>query len=592
MAKIRLYRFIAGWLIVCLPMLLASQTVNLVINCTDNHSINIESIASKKSFPNKALCKQYIERLPNLFQAKGFIGASVDSIKEDSTHINCSLFLGNQYSWKKIWYDSAVINILPAIGMSNSFKEGDVYNRTTAELIQSKLLEFYCNNGYPFAKISWDSITIDANTISAKLKVNSGNIYLMDSVRIIGSAKINQDYLYHLLNMPEGSVFSLEKLEVLDAKLRTISFLKQTQTWSLEMLGNSFLINLYLEPKKNNQVDAIMGFAPSNVQTGGGLLFTIDAKLKLENPLGSGETFGLNWQQIQPQSPKLNLQVVRPYIFNSAFALDFNFDLYKRDSSYLNIAADLGLRYALSTYQTAKLLFHTFRTNVLSVDTLTILATKQLPPIMDLSINQLVAGYSYFKTNYQNNPTSGNEIIIEVAGGTKQIRKNGSITQLKSGGFDYSTLYDSVKLNSYSIKATLALAHYFPIQKHATIKTALQTGMYNSPQYFNNELFLIGGTRNFRGFDEETIYCNNYLVATAEYRYLIDMNSYFSVFSDGGFTSNNITNNTYHYIGAGFGLSFQTKQGLFNISIANGKRDDLPFNFSQSKIHFGFVSIF
>ena len=116
--------------------------------------------------------------------------------------------------------------------------------------------------------------------------------------------------------------------------------------------------------------------------------------------------------------------------------------------------------------------------------------------------------------------------------------------------------------------------------------------MYNSPQYFNNELFLIGGTRNFRGFDEETIYCNNYLVATAEYRYLIDMNSYFSVFSDGGFTSNNITNNTYHYIGAGFGLSFQTKQGLFNISIANGKRDDLPFNFSQSKIHFGFVSIF
>ena len=211
---------------------------------------------------------------------------------------------------------------------------------------------------------------------------------------------------------------------------------------------------------------------------------------------------------------------------------------------------------------------------------------------MDLSINQLVAGYNYYKINYRNNPRSGNEVSIEIAGGSKQIRKNNSITQLKSNSFNYELLYDSVKMSSYTFRSKLSAAHYFPIKQHATVKAAIQSGIYNSQNYFTNELFQIGGTKNLRGFDEDAIYCNSYIVATAEYRYLIDQNSYFALFSDGGTTNNSITNKTHQYIGGGFGLSFQTKQGIFNISLAAGKRDDLPFNFSQSKIHFGFVSVF
>ena len=593
MAKIRLYKFVLCWLIFYLPIICHSQQVNLLVSCNNNPSINISTIIDyKKTFSNKFLCKQYIERLPALLQSKGYIGASVDSIKEDSAAIKCILFLGNKYSWKKVSYDPSLLNILPAIGISNNITEGSVYNRIAAEYIQNKLVDYYCNCGYPFAKIAWDSIQIDSNNISGRLSVNKGNIYLLDSIRILGTAKINLNYLYHQLNIAEGSAFSIEKLELLDSKLKEIPFLKQSQPWSLEMLGNSFLLNLYLEPKKTNQIDAIMGFAPANTQNGGNLLFTVDAKLKLQNVLASGEMMSLNWQQIQPQSPKLNIQFQRPFIFNSPFGFDFNFDLYKKDSSYINISADMGVQYVLSTYQTAKLLLHSFRTNLLTVDTLSVVLSKKLPDLMDLSINQLVTGYNYYKTNYRNNPRSGNELSIEIAGGSKQIRKNNSITQLKSNAYNYESLYDSVKMSSYTFRSRLSAAHYFTIKQHATIKTALQAGIYNSQNYFTNELFQMGGTKNFRGFDEDAIYCNSYMVATAEYRYLIDQNSYFALFSDGGTTNSSITNKTYQYIGGGFGLSFQTKQGIFNISLAAGKRDDLPFNFNQSKIHFGFVSVF
>jgi hypothetical protein len=46
------------------------------------------------------------------------------------------------------------------------------------------------------------------------------------------------------------------------------------------------------------------------------------------------------------------------------------------------------------------------------------------------------------------------------------------------------------------------------------------------------------------------------------------------------------------YAGVGVGLALETKSGLFSLAYAAGKNKDLPFNFRESKIHFGFVSLF
>ena len=111
---------------------------------------------------------------------------------------------------------------------------------------------------------------------------------------------------------------------------------------------------------------------------------------------------------------------------------------------------------------------------------------------------------------------------------------------------------------------------------------------------FRNELFQIGGYRLLRGFDEESIFASQYVVATFEYRYLIGQNSYLFAFSDGAWARNKsqFSNVSNTFIGAGFGISFETKAGLFNISFATGKRDDIPMNLRQAKIHFGYVNFF
>ncbi|WP_315820081.1 hypothetical protein [Paraflavitalea speifideaquila] len=60
------------------------------------------------------------------------------------------------------------------------------------------------------------------------------------------------------------------------------------------------------------------------------LLVTGEATINLKNAFGAGETIGLNWQQIQVKSPRLNLSFAYPYLFNTPFGINFGFDLFKR----------------------------------------------------------------------------------------------------------------------------------------------------------------------------------------------------------------------------------------------------------------------
>jgi outer membrane protein assembly factor BamA len=140
----------------------------------------------------------------------------------------------------------------------------------------------------------------------------------------------------------------------------------------------------------------------------------------------------------------------------------------------------------------------------------------------------------------------------------------------------------------------ISAAKYFPLTRASTIRTALNGGWFQSENIFRNEVFQIGGYKLLRGFDEESQFASQYLVATAEYRYLLGRNSFLFVFLDGGFTKNQSvkSNPAYNYIGTGLGMAFETKAGIFNLSWAVGRRSDARFDFRQSKIHLGYVNYF
>jgi outer membrane protein assembly factor BamA len=589
MAKVQLYNLFLGVLLCGCLMRVTAQNHYLRIQCNDSA---VQQLQLTTKFANKLQCETYVNQLPSLLQSKGYLAASVDSFYQNSAATTIQLFLGNKYVWQSLTILSQQQPLLEQLGFKKEAFTANPINAQGITQLQEKLLDYYDKFGYPFAKISFDSVQIENGNVHAQLVVNKGIWYKFDSLHILGNAKISSTFLYHYLNLQSGEAFNKEKLNAINQRLLELPYLQQSNDWNLNMLATSYSVNLYLQPKRSNQFNVLIGFLPANQQVGGKLLLTGEANLNLKNAFATGENILFNWQQLQSASPRLNLGFQKPYIFNSKFGIDFSFELYKKDSAYLNLIAKLGIQYLLSAKQSGKISLETFKTNLLTVDTATVIITKKLPDVIDVSTTNLTLEYEFNNTNYRLNARSGNEFKIGIGAGNKTIKANNTITQLKSNGFVFSNLYDTILKNTYQLKVQTNFAHYFPTGRQSVIKTALNIGWYESPNYFRNELFQLGGYKLLRGFDEESIFANRYTVGTLEYRYLIGINSYFNGFIDIGAVNNKIINVSNSYVGAGFGLAFETKQGIINISFAAGKRNDLPFNFRESKIHLGFVSIF
>ncbi len=573
-------------------------TVQYILSGKDT-SYKLQQLDLKSVFDAKQMAIVYLNSLRSTLVGKGFPAASIDSINYDSTSAQAVLYLGEQYKWVQINTDSVYEDVLNNIGWNEKQFDNKRIDFSRLQFQQERILNYYENSGYPFAEVSLENVEITGNKIKGDLRVKKGTLYHIDSIRVIGKVKIKNLFLQHYLDIANGSIYNNQKLKQVSKLIQELPFLQEHQPWNISMLGTGATLNLYLQPKRSNQINVLVGFLPGNSITGKTQL-TADVHLDLNNTLGSGENILLNWQQLQPQSPRLNLGYTHPYIFNSNFGVNFSFDLLKRDSSYLQLNSILALQYFISSGQSFKIFYQNENSYLLSggVDTNQVIYSKRLPANIDVSSGNFGIGYHFVNTNYRLNPRKGNELEITAAAGIKRISKNNDIVNLKDPAdpaFDFKSLYDTIKLKTYRFRIVTSAAHYFSFGKNNTLKTAVNFGLLQSPQTFRNELFQIGGYKILRGFDEGSIYANQYAVFTAEYRYLVGINSYFFGFSDVAFTKTkfNTTHLSNSFISGGVGMAFETKFGLLNLSYAIGKRNDVKFDIrNSSKIHFGYINYF
>jgi outer membrane protein assembly factor BamA len=557
-----------------------------------------QSLGLQSGFKNPEQCIAYLTDLKNILQAKGYMTASVDSVVYDSSAARAWVFLGETYRWASLSLPAADQKLLSAAGWNVKSDSGRIADFGKLEKSRERLVTYLENNGYPFASVKLDSIRFDPDGIRAKLLIDKGPLYKIDSIRVTGDVKIQNHFLRKYLEIDKGSIYRKDKLDLISRRLMELPYLKESRNWDMTMLGTGSTLNLYLEPRKSSQVNVLVGFLPDNTQKEGKLLLTGEANVNLKNALGGGETIGVNWQQLQVKSPRLNLAFQQPYIFRTSLGLDFSFDLFKKDSSFLNLNTQIGIQYLVSARQSGKVFFQQLSTNLLTIDTNQVKSTLKLPQYIDVSTSSLGIDYQYNNTDYRFNPRRGNDVGITFSGGLRRIKENSTITGLQTDingkAFDFSSLYDTLQPRVYIFRIRGYASHFFKLSRQSALKASLQGGWVQSKDIFKNEIFQIGGYKILRGFDEESIFATSYAVSTLEYRFLIGLNSYLFGFTDFGYASNNsYTEYLKHgYLGLGLGIAFETKAGIFNLTYAAGKRDDLNMNLRQSKIHFGFVSLF
>ena len=552
-----------------------------------------DRLGLKQTFPDRISCFRYVSGLTAMLQAQGYIAASVDSVRFDSTSARIVLYAGRKYQW------GTIVNRIDPYILDQLHWDGKAWKRPvlweTVTGLETRVLDYCAQHGYPFARVQLDSVSFRGGLIDAVLKLNKGYIYRIDSIRVFGNVKINKEFLYKYLDVLPGSAYDQTKLNNVSARLLALPYVAEEHPWSLRMLSTGAVLDLYLKPKKNNQIDGMLGILPSTAADGSATTQVVgELNLSLQNAFGNGEGLTVNWQQLQPQSPRLTLAFQQPYLFHSDIGGNVNFDLLKKDSSYVNLNFKVGAGWTISTEQSLNVFLQLFSSSLLNVDTSEIALTRQLPDELDMSATSIGISYNWRNTNYLYNPRKGNELNLVLQAGERHIRENTAITQLADSGFNYASLYDTVPLRSYQLKGVVGLAHYFPMGRQSTLRTAFNGGWQISPLLYTNELFQIGGYKLLRGFDEESIYASQYLEGSLEYRILVGLNSYFFFFSDGAWVQNKSAdiNTSSTLLGLGFGINLETKAGMFNISFAEGEGNGENFNFGNTKVHIGYVNFF
>ncbi|HEV7329854.1 MAG TPA: BamA/TamA family outer membrane protein [Flavisolibacter sp.] len=594
MAKVK-HRIGLLWVLTLLWWSAAAQVYPVRYAASASDSAQLAVLSLPSSFPSRFEANTYLAGLLPLLQSKGFVTASIDSLQVDSTQAFVELYLGEAYLWGRLRTAKSDAALLETIHFPNLKGAMDF---TTINNWQQRILDYLEENGYPFGKTYLDSIDIGQDGVAALLKIERGPLYKIDSIQVIGDAKVNKTFLQQYLQIPAGTLYRKSQLEGIRTKLAALSYVEEEKPADLTMMATGSVLNLYLKAKRSSQINALVGFLPNADPLGINrkLLLTVDANVLLRNALGAGETIGLMWQQLQRSSPRLNLLYEQPYLFRSPFGARFSLDMYKLDSLFLNINMTFGINYGLGDKRTASVFLQRRSTIVSGINAASIIQSKQLPQEADVSSLNLGVGYDYNNTDYRFNPRRGVQFGLTATAGTKKLKKNNLILELKDPSnpdFDFERLYDTVKQSSYQFRLNATGAKFFQLGKQTTLKLGANAGVFQSPVIFRNEMFQIGGNKLLRGFNEESQFVSQYAVGTAEFRLLTGLNSNFFGFVDGGWGKYPFeTVKSHTYISAGAGLSFQPKAGLINVTWAVGSRDDTDFNLRQSKIHIGFVSFF
>jgi outer membrane protein assembly factor BamA len=465
--------------------------------------------------------------------------------------------------------------------------------------LEKNILEQFENNGYPFAAVRLDSIRLDSTGgVSAMLAVQRNRFFTLKQIKVNGDVKLPPAYLPNYLGLRAGQPYSRAQVLRLREQLRTLLFVEPTGNPSVTFAGSEATVNLFLQKKRASRFDFIIGLLPQPDAAGNAnrLLLTGSLSAAFMNALNLGERLSVELERLRPETQKLDVQAGLPYLIGTPFGVEGRLSIFKRDSTWVDAQADLGVQYLFQGTDFIKFFWENKSSTLQKVDTVAVRASRRLPANLDLRQNGFGIESSLNRLDYRFNPRKGWAATIKGVAGFNAVLRNNQIEALQDTAFNFASLYDTVEARSTRFRVELRTEVYLPVFVRSTIKLSLRSGgIFSEKPVYANEQYRLGGNKLLRGFDEESLFATRWAVATAEFRLLLGQNSFLSAFTDYGYVEN-ITNRTRLFLrpwGVGAGLNFETQAGIFGISIAVGRRDaGEGMDLRATKFHLGYVSLF
>ena len=546
--------------------ILCSQNLQLkVIGFDDNETSILSQYNTKTAFDSYEELKLNLSHIENTLRQNGYINNHLLSI----TNSKNKLYIAQIALKNKI--ENVVLYIDPTFQSKNYFSKLNIDNlkNNTFEvpyLALEKLLIKYnkiiSETGQPFSSLQLSDVKQKNNTtLSANLTITTQEKNRqLDKIIIKGYDKFPKSYLKRFLKIQKNKTFNLSSINKKTLQLNNLSFASQTKPAEILFTKDSTQLYLYLKKTPSNNFDGFIGFT-TNEQTNK-LEFNGYLNLQLVNNLNYGESLYLDYKSDESEQKNFNLIANLPYLFKTPIGLEASLNITKRDSSFINTKQKASLFYQLNDKTSLYAGIETTESSDLS---------DNLENIEDYSSNFLKLRYQ-FRQLQNEDPLFKikTEINTEFGTGKRQATLNNQ--NQNSIDFNGSHIFNLNNNNSFYIKSIIQLIL--------------------SENYLENELFRFGGVNTIRGFTENSLIANSIYILNTEYRYKLSDSIFINSVIDLASFKNDNLNQKENLYGFGFGFGILTNAGLLRFIYANGKTEQTPFNFSNSKIHLSLKAVF
>ena len=506
------------------------------------------------------------------FLAEGFLTAGIDSMDSfESDTVGIHFYTGPKFKWGMLSSGNVPEETLSRIGFREELYFQKSLNAIQMRRLFSMLLDEAENTGYPFAQVFLDSIQIKKDGIEATLTFKKGDLVKIDSLIIKGDLSTNRKYIENFIGFRKGDPYNQKSLRNIPTRLKEIPFLQTIKPYEVGMRPGFADIYLYLNPRKSSNFDGILGVLP-DPETGD-IIFTGDVKLNLLNSLKRGETIKLQWQRLQTQTSQLDIQLKYPFLFNTPLGIDFQFNLYRRDTTFSQNRLNVGLEYYFLGNKRLKVFYENQGANTIGNNDFV------SPDLADSQTNLFGIGAYVADLDYRFNPRKGYYLDATAAAGGKVIS-----SQIPGEPSQESDIYN------FNVDG----GYFLPLFKRSTIHLRMQGGLFVNENMFRNEIYRIGGLKTLRGFNEQAIFASSFAIGTIEYRFILEQNSNLFVFFDQAYYEDESREDVLSDspFGFGAGVNFETNAGVFSLTYALGRQFDNNISFRGGKVHFGFISFF
>lgn len=481
------------------------------------------------------------------------------------------------------FFFTQIINVKEEENLTKiQFDKGKNFNQTYVEITENTSKElnletqFYTKNldslkkninkkfidkGFAFNRVQSKYMGSRNGIPIVQLSLNKNDKRTIDNFVFKGYDKLPSRFVKNLKKEYQGKIYDDKNLVSINQELQNHPFVSLDRPPQSLFTKDSTQIYLFLQKKKVNSFDGIIGFGNDKTEK---FTFNGTINVNFRNVFNGFETINLYWQRNPDQGQTFNLQTDIPYLFKSNVGLNVNVNIFRQDSTFATVKLLPSVYYNLSNRQKIGLR-GTFETS----SVLDSLYTQ------GKDFTKRGAGMWY---NFRE-PTD-----IELFQNKTNIRTEADFLSIN---------YSKEDRTGQQMRYFLSAERNFHISGNHYLNLKGESALMSSKDEFStNELMRFGGWNSFRGFNEESLYADFYYYGSAEYRYLVGEQAFFDAFAQYGKLNNKLLEVNPKLYSVGIGFNFFLPIGLMSFQIANGNQFGNEFRFGDTKIHWGLLSRF